>query len=274
MNGYKSLTSNWSWKKAAQEKANNQQKMNSVSSTRSLFQNVLANDRGRELLLSAALLVALCTSTQQNTSLPMYLAMITPPASFALYFMCISSDDSITMNAPEVMVKGILKDRKSRAQTAKSVKFHASSDNGGCVIGHTYPGDEYDRSSVSACDPKSLVDMMTYMVAKLPSDADQELDEYAKMFFLKVVLGQYRNTRFGTCEWVQENEPFFSETLHRYVQFDTKLKHAAVERIRRVQFHLKARLLSASSDRALCLEDHLTKLLAGCSDSDAGCSTQ
>jgi len=261
--------------------------MNSVSSARSLFQNVLANDRGPELLLSAALLVALCTSTQQNTSLPMYLAMLTPPASFALYSICIRSDGSkaysLTMNAPEVMVKGILKDHKPRAQTddhkpraqtAKSVKFHASSDNGGCVIGHTYPADEYDRSSVRACDPKSLVDMMTYMVAKLPSDADQELDEYAKMFFLKVVLGQYRNTRFGTCEWVQENEPFFSETLHRYVQFDTKLKHAAVERIRRVQFHLKAQLLSANSDRALCLEDHLTKLLAGCVDSDAGCSTQ
>merc|ERR1719261_1939949 len=144
-----------------------------------------------------------------------------------------------------------------KSKKSKIARFDANPDKYCSLLGYALPVDEYDRTSTVPEEPSTIVDMMTYVVAGLPSDTNEELDEYQRSFFLKMVLRVYRRESFGTEKWTEQHEPFFSDTVLLYAKFDDSLRQAAVSQIRSCLRNARAQMPNVSMDRLICLDKHL-----------------
>jgi hypothetical protein len=144
-----------------------------------------------------------------------------------------------------------------KSKKLKTARFDGNPDKLCSLLGYALPVDEYDRTSTVPDEPSTIVDMMTYVVASLPSDTNEELDEYQRDFFLKMVLRVYRSKSFGTEKWAEQHEPFFSDTVLLYAKFDDSLRQAAVNQIRSCLRHARAQMPNVSMDRLICLDKHL-----------------
>jgi len=177
-------------------------------------------------------------------------------------------NSSLETNQQQTLVKSILKEDsqgKSGNSSAKkkSVRFDSDPKKRIKLLGFAYPTDQYDRSSTIPKEPETIVDMMTYVVASLPSDTDEELDDYQRSFFIKMVLRVFNSKRFGSEQWVEENEPFFSDTVDTYLQFDEELRDIAVTKIRAQLRASRAQMPNVRMARIMALDAHLNRVQGG-----------
>jgi len=160
------------------------------------------------------------------------------------------------------VIKSILKkENQGQSRKVKCVQFAPSPDKRVKLLGYAYPKEEYDRTSTIPDEPKSIVDMMTYVVASLPSDTDEELDDYQRNFFLKMVLKVFSMKTFGSQKWAEENEPFFSDTVDTYLQFDEELRIASIQKVRKALRVARAQMPNVRMEKIMALDAHLNRVM-------------
>jgi hypothetical protein len=152
--------------------------------------------------------------------------------------------------------RGCLKgDNSGSLCRPKYVSFDSTHGNPTQFLGFAYPLDLYDRKPLIPDRPTCLVDMMTYVMASLPTNYSDSLDDYQRSFFTKMVLRAYTCSTFGSEGWAEGHEPFFSQCVDTYVKFEEALKN---ETLAKIKFELEE---CASKSRELTLEEHLNRVI-------------